>query len=245
MTLTAFKAIFILLKWRDWGAAMDGAEGFGPGRLSAKWLDAGEEGESPWVLRSNVPDTEGGCDAFIGNGLIGQRIGPEGDGSAYSPGSASWMHGLWGASRTRREALMELPRWATLGWRRLLDTQFRPSRHMLGYLQEMHLDRGVVETRYRQRTGDADDGLRRSTFLCRHLPNVAVLHAEADMKWKGTAGFEDVLDGSFIADGVEWTLRDGETMVLAGTLGPRQRRVAIAPGSPAGAEPGHGGRLSV
>jgi hypothetical protein len=48
-------------------------------------------------------------DAFIGNGYIGQCIGPSGEGSDFKYGSRSYKHGFWNDRN-----LMELPKWSIL-----------------------------------------------------------------------------------------------------------------------------------
>ena len=78
------------------------------------WLNHADGAQDdPWIFRST--DATSHHAAFIGNGLIGCRIGEDGDALQTSEGSGSLMAGFWGACRRkpeRPEGQVELPRWA-------------------------------------------------------------------------------------------------------------------------------------
>lgn len=52
-------------------------------RLPTDWLATDDPSCDPWILRGSEPDSVGWRDACIGNGLIGQRVTPSGDGRGY------------------------------------------------------------------------------------------------------------------------------------------------------------------
>ena len=80
------------------------------------WLnDPDGHSDQPWLQASD--DANCRHTAFIGNGLIGCRVGPDGDVLRPTDGSGSLMAGFWGTSRRmpqRPEAQTELPQWAGL-----------------------------------------------------------------------------------------------------------------------------------
>eukprot|EP00741_Cyanophora_paradoxa_P022110 tig00021434_g21342.t3 len=80
------------------------------GRIDAAWLSdpgAAAAGEDPFLLVSTDPANPNYRDCFLGNGYIGQRLGPEGHAGFYDTRGECFVAGLWG-----RNALVSPPRYA-------------------------------------------------------------------------------------------------------------------------------------
>ncbi len=131
----------------------------------------------PWVLSTDDPLSLQHRDAFIGNGLLGQRISPWGDGSAYQGRSQSWRYGFWGRDNRGNEALMELPIWAVLDFRQP-GPMGRPCERALHHRQTLDLRTATVETRYRVEGSHWAGEVRRRAWISRRDPNLAVLELE-------------------------------------------------------------------
>lgn len=131
----------------------------------------------PWLLSTDDPLCLQHRDAFIGNGLLGQRISPWGDGSAYQGRSQSYRYGFWGRDRRNNEALMELPTWAVLDFRHP-GPMGRPCERVLEHRQTLDLRTGTVETRYRVEGSHWSGEVRRRAWISRHDPHLAVLELE-------------------------------------------------------------------
>ncbi len=142
---------------------------------SPDWLDRTDA--DPWVLSTNDPLSLEHRDAFIGNGLLGQRISPWGDGSAYYGRSQSYRHGFWGRDKRDNEALMELPTWAVLDFRHP-GPLGRNSEQIRNYRQSLDLRTGTVETRYRVEGSHWSGEVCRRAWVSRSEPNLAVLALE-------------------------------------------------------------------
>jgi hypothetical protein len=131
----------------------------------------------PWVLSTNDPLSLHHRDAFMGNGLLGQRISPWGDGSAYEARSHAWRYGFWGRDDRNNEALMELPTWAVLDFRHP-GPMGRPCERVLNHTQSLDLRTGTVETRHRVEGSHWAGEVCRRAWISRSEANLAVLELE-------------------------------------------------------------------
>jgi trehalose/maltose hydrolase-like predicted phosphorylase len=203
----------------------------GPGRLSASWLQGGDEGGNPWLLETKDPHDPGHRNAFLGNGLLGQRIGVEGD-AGWEPGEresaypACLMHGLWDESR-----LMAPPRWAVLAYHDGRDQFSRNTGEWRDFRQVLDLKHGILETETRWINQGRESHLRSVFFLSRTRPNVGVLVRTIRPEFSGEVSFSDRIDGNHIEDASGWRFQEatqpGAAQSLLLTMGPRRRQVAV------------------
>lgn len=131
----------------------------------------------PWTLTTTHPLDLKHRDAFIGNGRLGQRISPWGDGSAYKGRSQSFRYGCWGRDERGNEALMELPLWAVLDFRHP-GPMGRACEQVLQHTQALDLKTGTVETRYRVEGSHWAGEVRRRAWISRSEADLAVLELE-------------------------------------------------------------------
>ena len=203
---------------------------FGAGRLDSGWLreTVGDE----WRLETTDPRAEGHRDAFIGNGFIGQRIGIEGDASAYpvegqpSTPSGCLVHGLWD-----EKDLMAPPKWALLHY--FDGTAFfaRDVGLWRDYKQSLDLQTGILSTEVLWVNGSRTTRVISLAYIDRCNPGRCVLSRTLIPQFSGEVSLTDELDGTFIDDASDWRyVKDmGPQGVLSIELnmGPRQRRVAL------------------
>lgn len=141
-------------------------------RDGSAWLDHPDgRRDDPWRMSSDDQTSQHA--AFIGNGLIGCRIGEDGDALHPVEGSGSLMAGFWGTSRNmpaRSEAQVDLPRWA--GFALHLGDQ-REQNRLRQRQQELDLRSCTVTT-----TGVVDGAqVRRCCWLARADKHIAVFSA--------------------------------------------------------------------
>lgn len=200
-------------------------------RLPVDWLDRDDPVGDPWLLVGDDPDAPGWRDACIGNGLIGGRVDPDGAGDGFAPGSASFRHDLWGAAREnprRLQGLIELPRWASLavgdGERDLR----RGDRRRLAYRQELDLRTATVTTRQRLLGSHGEVVIERRIWLCRQVPQLAVIEVEVGRPAGGMVVLDEVLECLDWPDlGTATSRDDGGDLVLEATSTRFGRRVAV------------------
>lgn len=185
-----------------------------------------------WVLVSENPLASDHRDAYLGNGLLGLRVNPWGDGSDYRPGSCSFMAGFWGESARggkRPEALAELPHWATLRIGAHAG-QRRDHTRIEAHKQELDLRTATVRTRYRSEGPGGAFDIEREIWLARADKHLAVLAATV---MAGAAPVhlyvEETLDASAMPDLADPVsdCRDGD-LVLSCSAAKLGRRLAIA-----------------
>ena len=211
-------------------------------RLPTDWLAVDDPSIDPWTLSGTAPDA-GWRDACIGNGLIGQRIGPRADGTDYHRRSGSFRAGLWGGSREnpqRPEGLIELPNWSQL---RVDDGEADLRRSQVAsqsYEQSLDLRTATVHTQEVQEGSLGQLEIDRRTWLCRHVPQLGVVELTVRRPQGGLVGIEeqiDVLDWSDLADSSTAVI-DDDIQLLA-TSSTHGHQVAVrshwlveAPGEP-------------
>jgi trehalose/maltose hydrolase-like predicted phosphorylase len=165
---------------------------------SAEWLASPfDSHEDAWVLSTDQPHTVDHRYAPIANGLLGIRVNPDGDASGYRFGSVSYMHGVWERSTQppfRREAIMDLPHWATL---RFAEGRLDPPRDFVAtteHRQELDLRNGVVRTRRVVESVTGHLTIERETWLSRADKHVAVLAATLSADQPVTVLVDEYLD---------------------------------------------------
>lgn len=204
---------------------------FGPGRLDSDWLLSQEGSPDPWVLETFCPHDPGHRDAFLGNGLIGQRIGVEGD-AGWNPGPNEsayprcLMHGLWDECR-----LMAPPRWALLSYHdgRAL---FAPdSGEWRQFRQKLDMRQGKLETEVFWLNDGQGSRIHSTFYLSRTQPNLGVLTRVIRPDFEGEVALADRIDASHVGDACDWRFQPADDPVASQGLelrmGPRLRRVAV------------------
>jgi len=203
---------------------------FGSGRLDAGWLD--ETTKSEWLLETIEPFDAGHRDAFIGNGFIGQRLGIEGDASAYpleghpfTP-SGCLVHGLWNET-----GLMAPPNWALLHY---FDGTARFGRGVgvwRDYRQSLDLRTGIVRTELFWVNGERITHLVTRAYIDRCNSGRCVISRTITPQFSGNVGLTDEIDGTFIDDAAGWdffqSVDPHEALSMELRMGPRDRRVAL------------------
>ena len=203
---------------------------FGPGRLSAAWLNEEGTSENPWILETVSPDAEGHRDVLIGNGYIGQRIGIEGDASGYPSGGLNHpgclIHGLWG-----ERDLISPPRWATLTYHDGESTFARKVGQWRDYRQSLDLKTGIVSTRLNWENGQRCTHIESIAYVSRSRPNICFLSRTIRPEFDGIVSITDELNGSHldILNGCRFTsdAKHDSPLSIELTTGPRNRRIVV------------------
>ena len=182
---------------------------------------------NPWVLTTEDPLSLKHRDAFIGNGLLGQRISPWGDGSAYTGRSQSYRYGFWGLDQRQNEALMELPTWAVLDFSHP-GPMGRPCEEILHHRQSLDLRTGTVETRYRVEGSHWAGEVCRRAWVSRTEANLAVLELEVTPESGWFIQVTERFDASWMtqAEDIQTALGDGLTLSLV--AGPDRRPLHLS-----------------
>jgi len=185
-----------------------------------EWIKTLVENNNPWILTSREEDNFSHRDAFIGNGYIGQRIGPSGDGSDFNTGSVCFMHGFWNDRN-----LMALPTWSIL---RLHECDYgstamwrSPANCRKNYLQQLFLKEGKVETSYTHETNKLNSKVKITTFLSRAERNLGVIQMEVEsFKNNAVHAIEISLDAFHCDKGVNWQVEKKDNIqILSGNMG--------------------------
>ena len=189
-------------------------------KQGTEWIKEFLENENPWVLTSKVEDNLEHRDAFIGNGYIGQRIGPSGDGSDFKTGSVSFMHGFWNDKN-----LMALPSWASLRLHEIDTAQSIMWRSPMGcrknYEQKLLLKEGKVETSFIHETNKLHSKVKSTSFLSRVERNLGVMRIEIEsMRNNCVHAIESTIDAFLCENGTNWKVEDTkEYQSLSGNMG--------------------------
>jgi trehalose/maltose hydrolase-like predicted phosphorylase len=163
---------------------------------------------------------------FTGNGYLGVRVPPAGQGYAGgSVPSESTLAGFYAQAPGQVQQRANLPTWSTL---RFSDggQGFSPGTgQVTGWRQQLDLHTGMIRT---TATWTAPDGhvtdLRYEVFTDRARPDAAVVRLQLIPRWSGTATVTDLIDGTpatlttGIAQGFDAAAhRDWETIRTLGT----------------------------
>ncbi|MBV9382522.1 MAG: discoidin domain-containing protein [Streptosporangiaceae bacterium] len=195
----------------------------GTGHSSAAPGPGGETGE--YVLAAT---STGGryAPTFTGNGYIGVRVPPAGQG--YAGGTVptdSTLAGFYAQAPGHVQQRANLPAWSGLefadGGQHFSLTTGRIS----GWRQRLDLHTGVITTTATWTAPDGHvTGLRYDVYTDRARPHAAVVRLELTPRWSGTATVTDLIDGTpatlttGIARGWDTAARrDWETIRTEGT----------------------------
>ncbi|MCC5840843.1 MAG: glycoside hydrolase family 65 protein [Opitutales bacterium] len=182
---------------------------------------------NPWLLSTDDPLSLQHRDAFVGNGLLGQRISPWGDGSAYEGRSQSWRYGFWGRDKRDNEALMELPTWAVLDFHHP-GPMGRRCERVLNHRQSLDLRTGTVETRYRVEGSHWAGEIRRRAWISRSEPNLSVLELEIVPEKGWYIELIERFDASWMSQTQAVHTAQGECLELHLEAGPDRRPLHLA-----------------
>lgn len=110
---------------------------------SAKPFDINTD--DPWILQTNDPNNEFGT--YLGNGLLGTRIGPEGVGRLKGYPAFCLMAGFY-----EKEAYLPLPNWSDLGLYDSNGKRFELDKEA-PYRQTLNMREGYLETELTLKSG--------------------------------------------------------------------------------------------
>ncbi len=163
---------------------------------------------------------------FTGNGYLGVRVPPAGQG--YAGGSVpaeSTLAGFYAQAPGQVQQRANLPSWSTLTFSDGGQGFSLGTGQVTGWRQQLDLHTGVIST---TATWTAPDGhvtdLRYEVFTDRARPDAAVVRLQLTPRWSGTATVTDLIDGTpatlttGIASGFDAAAhRDWETIRTLGT----------------------------
>jgi trehalose/maltose hydrolase-like predicted phosphorylase len=163
---------------------------------------------------------------FTGNGYLGVRVPPAGQG--YAGGSVpaeSTLAGFYAQAPGQVQQRANLPTWSTLTFSDGGQDFSLGAGQVTGWQQQLDLHTGVIST---TATWTAPDGhvtdLRYEVFTDRARPDAAVVRLQLIPRWSGTATVTDLIDGTpatlttGIAKGFDAAAhRDWETVQTLGT----------------------------
>lgn len=192
---------------------------FGPGRLDESFLATPRD---PWVLETRDPEDPGLRDAYIGNGLLGVRLGVMGEIQG-----GGLMNGFWD-----KDALMGLPNWGVLEFNDGEQTFRRRAGTWTNYRQRLDLRTGTLTTELDWNSGKRTSHILTRCWLSRSRPGVAVIEREVTPQFEGEVKFMDRLDGSGMKSATSWSTlgfpKDpGRPIALSAKFGARERQLAI------------------
>jgi trehalose/maltose hydrolase-like predicted phosphorylase len=160
-------------------------------------------GEGSFVLTANSP---GGTYAptFTGNGMLGVRVPPSGQGYAAGTVPAqSELAGFYGqvsgdpkpANNVQQRA--NIPTWSTLTFGENGNTFAVPGAGVSGWRQSIDLHTGIVTTtaKWTAPDGHATD-LTYQVLTDRANPNVGLVRLQFTPSWSGVATVTDAIDGT-------------------------------------------------
>ena len=160
-------------------------------------------GEGSFVLTANSP---GGTYAptFTGNGMLGVRVPPSGQGYAAGTVPAqSELAGFYGqvsgdpkpANDVQQRA--NIPTWSTLTFGENGNTFAVPGAGVSGWRQSIDLHTGIVTTtaKWTAPDGHATD-LTYQVLTDRANPNVGLVRLQFTPQWSGVATITDAIDGT-------------------------------------------------
>jgi trehalose/maltose hydrolase-like predicted phosphorylase len=189
-TATALLSVFGALAyagWLTWGAA-GAAAGTPPGAPA---------GAGTWVLTATSP---GGTYAptFTGNGLLGVRVPPTGQG--YAGGTVptqSELAGFYAQPPGGVQQRANIPTWSTLTFADGGQPFSLSSGHTTGWRQSIDLTTGVISTSAHWTAPDGHvTDISYHVFTDRANQTVGVVSLTLVPHWSGTASVTDAIDGN-------------------------------------------------
>jgi len=135
---------------------------------------------------------------FTGNGELGLRVPPAGQGYSDAPGpTPAELAGFYAQPGGAVQQRANIPTWSTL----TLSVGGQPfdmaSGHTSRWRQSINLRTGVITTNARWTAPDGDvTGLTYQVLTDRARPQVGLVRLELTPRWSGTATVTDAIDGS-------------------------------------------------
>jgi trehalose/maltose hydrolase-like predicted phosphorylase len=165
------------------------------GRIDQAWLEAPTKAD-PWLLVSEDPANPEYRDALLGNGLIGLRVPPEGEGEAYQahlpkmPPTGCVVHGLWTDDR-----LMTPPRWHGLGYDDGNGLLRKEEGTFHSYRQTLDLRTSTLTTTMDWERAGQRTRLQTSLWISRASTPLLVIEQQITPQFTGEITFVDSLAG--------------------------------------------------
>ena len=135
---------------------------------------------------------------FTGNGLLGVRVPPSGQG--YAPGTVpaqSELAGFYAQPPGAVQQRANIPTWSTLAFSDGGEEFSASSAGTTGWRQSIDLHTGVVTTTARWRASNGHTTLLTYQVLTdRARPNIGIVTLQITPLWSGTATVTDAIDGT-------------------------------------------------
>ena len=202
------------------------------GRIDREWLETATD-EDPWLLVSTDINNPEYRDALIGNGLIGLRVPPEGEGEAFVPSGATsptgcLMHGLWTDDR-----LMPPPQWHGLSYHDGSADFRRTVGQHEHYVQTLDMRTATLTTQCDWMNDDRRTAIATTLWLSLADERLLVIETRITPDFAGEVAFTDGLYAVSATAGLAEIMaaryhfgEDGEAITLQMRAGERCRRVA-------------------
>jgi trehalose/maltose hydrolase-like predicted phosphorylase len=164
---------------------------------SAARSTAGTGGTGSYLLTAT---STGGSYAptFTGNGYLGVRVPPAGQG--YAGGTVpteSTLAGFYAQAPGQVQQRANLPTWSTLAFSDGGQDFSLGTGQVTGWQQQLDLHNGVISTTATWTAPDGHvTGLRYDVFTDRARPDVAIVRLQLSPRWSGTATVTDLIDGT-------------------------------------------------
>lgn len=213
-----------------------------PGQLTAEWFNVTSGDINPWILETSDPFSNNHCDAFLGNGLIGQRFGIEGNATLVTAdmavgASGCLKHGFWNGS-----SIMDIPKWAIFDYNDGKKEFHRANGDWRNYRQSLDMRTAILRTSLDWASEGQCTRLEKECFLSRSRPNIAVISMTLTPDFDGKITVSDIIDGTAIDDATDWryTRLPAETgfykgnqnsssiIALDAKYGPGKKRLVVA-----------------
>ncbi|MCC7145235.1 MAG: glycoside hydrolase family 65 protein [Phycisphaeraceae bacterium] len=181
----------------------------------------------PWVVGTADFREAGHQDAWLGDGLVGQRVGRGGPVEGLAAAEACMIHGLWG-----EDALLHPPRWCGLRLRVGGQEYSLSAGEHEGFSQQLDLRKAELTNLDRWHVGGRTMQLRTVVFLARSRPGVGLIEVELRADGLMEVTLEDELDAEGTASNGPWTweVREGEIVAGAAEMGLTRHKLAMAGG---------------
>src|SRR5579875_1236260 len=156
-----------------------------------------------WVLTATDPGAADYAPTFTGNGFLGVRVPPDGQG--YAAGSVpaqSEVAGFYaqpsgGSPSQDVQQRANIPTWSTLGFSDGTDSFSLSTGTISGWEQQLDLRTGVITTTARWQAPDGHvTDLRYEVFTDRARPDVGLVRLTFTPQWSGQVTVSDTIDGT-------------------------------------------------
>src|SRR5579875_872382 len=156
-----------------------------------------------WVLTATDPGAADYAPTFTGNGFLGVRVPPDGQG--YAAGSVpaqSEVAGFYaqpsgGSPSQDVQQRANIPTWSTLRFSDGTDSFSLSTGTISGWEQQLDLRTGVITTTARWQAPDGHvTDLRYEVFTDRARPDVGLVRLTFTPQWSGQVTVSDTIDGT-------------------------------------------------